>query len=164
VDQFCSCGHPFNDNWFGIHIVEINGKDKKGDRYDPSTNTIYWNPSEGLLTTNGTKLSAATALDHEGDHADDNLTDPEGHLVRANTPDANYDNAEEARVIKGSEQTDALGMGEIKKGQVTRTDHNSLGTIKTKDPLSTNGEVTPASGTLLPTITITPKPKKKKDD
>ena len=94
----------------------------------------------------------------------DALTDPEGHKTRVNTVDANYDNAEEARVIKGSEQTTALGMGEIRDGEVTRTDRNYSGTIETKDPLSTIGKVTPAPGTLLPEIIITPKPHKKKDE
>jgi hypothetical protein len=146
-----------------VNVVEINSKDKKGDRYNAKTNTIYWNPKEGIVTTNGTKLSAATALDHEGDHANSALTDPQGYAARSNTPDANYTNAEEARVIQGSEQTTALGMGEIKAGQVTRTDHSYSGTIQTSDPLSTSGNVTPAPGTMLPVIIITAKPNKKKN-
>src|SRR5450755_2744107 len=52
-----------------VNVVQINSKDKKGDRYDSKSNTIYWNPKEGTVTTNGTKLSAATALEHEADHA-----------------------------------------------------------------------------------------------
>jgi RHS repeat-associated protein len=147
-----------------VNVVEINSKDKEGDRYDSKTNTIYWNPNQGMVTTNGTKLSAATSLDHEGDHASDALADPFGHAVRERTPDANYTNAEEARVIKGSEQTTALGMGEIKEGQVTRTDHSYSGTIETSDPLSTKGRVTITGAATLPVFIITATPHKKKND
>jgi RHS repeat-associated protein len=146
-----------------VNVVEIDSKDKEGSRYDPKTNTISWNPNEGVVTTNGTKLSAATALEHEADHAQDALTDPQGHKARENTPDANYGNAEEARVIQGSEKTTALGMGEIKEGQVTRTDHSYSGTISTSDPLSTKGKVTLAPGTL-PVIIVTPKSHKKNNE
>ncbi len=149
-----------------VNVVEINSKDEKGNRFNPKTNTIYWNPKEGLETTNGIKLSAATALEHEADHANNALNDPKGHQLRQNTPDANYGNAEEARVIKGSEQMTAVGLGEIRDGQVTRTDHSYSGTITTNDPLSTKGLVTPAPGSvgaLVPVIIIS-KPHKKKNE
>jgi RHS repeat-associated protein len=147
-----------------VNVVEINSKDKLGDRYNSKNNTIYWNPKQGILTTDGAKISPATALEHEADHAQSALADPKGFESRANTPDADYDNAEEARVIKGSEQTTALGMGEIKEGQVTRTDHSYSGKFETSDPLTTDGKVTLAPSNMLPPIIISVKPHKKKDD
>ncbi|MDE3184758.1 MAG: hypothetical protein KGM16_15175 [Bacteroidota bacterium] len=146
-----------------INVVQIGNKDKEGSRYEPKTKTIYWNPKQGIVTTNGTKLSPASALNHEADHAADAIQNPAAHSIRENTPDANYGNAEEARVIKGSEQTTALGLGEIKEGQVTRTDHSASATIETNDPMSTTGTITPIGGMLSPVIITIPKKNKEND-
>lgn len=52
------------------------------------------------------------------------------------TKDPDYKNAEEKRVITGSEQKTAKKLGEIKEGQVTRKDHGGT-PIETKGPTST---------------------------
>ena len=126
-----------------VNVVEIGDKDKIGSRYVPKTNTIYWNPHQGMVSTNGTKLSPATLLEHEADHATENINHPANYANRALVFAMNYHNAEEARVIQGSEQRTALGMGEIKPGQVTRTDHYAQFLIRTEDPLSTTGPLRP---------------------
>jgi hypothetical protein len=117
----------------------------------------------GIITTNGTKLSPASVLNHEADHAADAIKDPSGNSKRANIPDPKYSNAEEKRVIQGSEQSTAFLLGESKQGQVTRTDHSASAIIITADPMSTNGKVInlPGSSITLPPIIITAKPKTK---
>ena len=84
---------------------------------------IRWNPSDGLLTDLGVVLSPATILAHEADHALDDLTNAKEHSDRRGTYDQNYENAEEKRVITGSEQKTAYANGEIKRGKVTRRNH-----------------------------------------
>ena len=51
------------------------------------------------------------------------MTDAKAHSLRKDTKDFLYDNAEEKRVITGTEQKTALANGEIKKGHVTRRNH-----------------------------------------
>ena len=59
--------------------------------------------------------------------------------IDINTPDAQYGNKEEKRVIAGSEQETAKKLGEIKEGEVTRTDHGGNG-YETKGPTTTELE------------------------
>ena len=75
----------------------------------------------GVYTDNGTALSPTTVLNHEGDHTLDHLNNGNEHL--STTPDSQYYNSEEKRVITGSEQTTAKKLGEIKEGEVTRNNH-----------------------------------------
>lgn len=84
---------------------------------------IRWNPYEGLSCGQGVVLSPASILAHEADHAIDELTDSKAHSDRRDTLDPWFDNAEERRVITGSEQKTATANGEIRKGQVTRRNH-----------------------------------------
>ena len=56
--------------------------------------------------------------------------------IDINTPDAQYGNKEEKRVIEGSEQETAKKLGEIKEGEVTRTDHGGNG-YETEGPTTT---------------------------
>ena len=95
-----------------------------GNTFNKDYNTIYWDPKRGLKTDNGV-LSPATGLEHEADHALAFNTDPKSYEARIKTPDTNYDNKEELRVIRGSEQKIAEAKGEIPKGQMTRKDHSS---------------------------------------
>ena len=97
---------------------------------------IRWNSYEGLSHDSGVVQSPASILAHEADHAIDDLTDARAHAARRDDKTCiPYDNAEEMRVIKGSEQKTALANGEIKTGQVTRRDH--LGrTVYTEGPTS----------------------------
>jgi RHS repeat-associated protein len=118
-----------------IYIAEGNGK----SYFDRKTNTIYWDPGLGVLTTNGTIISPATVLNHEADHANQKLKNPEQLAKDVNTKDSQYKNAEEKRVITGSEQETAKKHGEIKENEETRTDHK--GTMyETKTSTSTEGK------------------------
>ncbi|MBL7955898.1 MAG: RHS repeat-associated core domain-containing protein [Flavobacteriales bacterium] len=92
--------------------------------FDPTTNTITWDSWMGVKTTNGSWLSPETVLMHEVDHAQRWDADPDGYLKDIKDDPSNpYDNKEEERVIEGSEQEVAKRMGDIKEGEVTRTDH-----------------------------------------
>ncbi len=110
---------------------------KENDQFDSGTKTITWDPNEGIYTTNGHALSPSTALNHEADHANEFDKNPTRYHKDTKTSDANYDNKEEKRVITGSEQKTAKVLGEIKDGEVTRTDHRGQ-PFRTTSPTSTN--------------------------
>ena len=74
--------------------------------------TVYWESRQGLITTEGGKQSAATALEHEMDHAVDDANNHKQHVERRQRGDSNYDNMEERRVITGSEAHTAKGNKE----------------------------------------------------
>ena len=74
------------------------------------------------LTSNGSKL------EHEFDHALDDLGNHKCHNDRSDTQNAQYDNEEERRVIEGSEAETAR-----KLGQGIRYDHHGTAYID-KDP------------------------------
>ena len=97
---------------------------------------IIWNPYEGSQSNLGIVMSPATILAHEADHLIDDLTDAKAHLERRQSVNIEYGNAEEKRVITGSEQKTALANGEINKGQVTRKNHN--GTIVYTEGVTSN--------------------------
>jgi hypothetical protein len=78
-------------------------------------------------------ISPASVLNQEVDHALQHDQNP------INTHDAKYSNKEEKRVIEGTEQTTARKHGEIKKDEVTRTDHGGRG-YETKGPTTTEGK------------------------
>jgi RHS repeat-associated protein len=110
-----------------------------GNVYQGSTNTILWDPYGGLATDQAITLSPATGLEHEGDHAWKHMTDPEGYRKLVNTKDKAYTDAEEKRVIMGSELKTARNNGEMKKDQkVTRGSHGGF-YVKTTGPTSTTG-------------------------
>jgi hypothetical protein len=105
-------------------------------KFDGKTNTITWASNAMMLTTNGTSISPTTILNHELDHAAQKDQNPGQQKIDANTKSTDYKNKEEERVITGSEQQTAKNLGEIKEGEVTRTDHG--GTLyKTDSPTST---------------------------
>ena len=56
--------------------------------------------------------------------------------IDKNTDDPNYGNKEEKRVITGGEQTTAIKLGKIRKGEVTRNNHNGS-LYETLSPIST---------------------------
>ena len=85
------------------------------DEYDPNTHTIHWDPHSALQTSDGGRQSPALGLGHEIDHA---VEDPERAAHLADRLDGRYDNAEEKRVITGSERHAAKTLGES-----TRFDH-----------------------------------------
>ena len=105
-------------------------------KFDGKTNTLTWASEAMMLTTNGTSISPTTILNHELDHAAQKDQNPGQQKIDGNTKSTDYKNKEEERVITGSEQQTAKNLGEIKEGEVTRTDHG--GTLyKTDSPTST---------------------------
>jgi RHS repeat-associated protein len=120
-------------------LVETEGTSgEDGSRFDPNTNTLYWNPrvayffEETFIT-----ISPATVLAHEVSHGARFDNDKVGIRKDQRTPDAEYSNAEEKRVITGPEQRVAKGLKEIKEGEVTRTDHKKATVIPVSGPFST---------------------------
>ena len=93
------------------------------DRYvaDWKTPTVYWESRQAYQTSDGGAISAATALEHEMDHALDEQTKPNEHKERAKTENSQYDNEEEKRVITGSEAKTAKANGES-----VRKDHRGI--------------------------------------
>lgn len=90
----------------------------------------------GMITNNGIEVSPATILNHEADHALQELYNPNQKKKDIKTHDAKYGNKEEKRVIEGTEQKTANKLGEIGDGEVTRTDHDGFG-YETKGPTTT---------------------------
>lgn len=82
------------------------------DRYDPSSQTISWDPHSALLTTRGGRQSPALGLAHEVDHAVERPS-REDALSARRLP--RYDTAEERRVIRGSERHAARTLGEAQR-------------------------------------------------
>lgn len=106
--------------------------------FDIENKTIIWDPLMGILTNEGHVMSPTAVLNHEVDHAlqyDTNMEQMIQDLTHDGSP---YQNAEEKRVITGSEQVTAKKLGEIKEGEVTRRDHGGQ-KIKTTGVTSTRG-------------------------
>ena len=93
--------------------------------------TVYWESRQGLITTEGGKQSAATALEHEMDHAVDDAKNHTQHVKRANQSDSQYDKKEERRVIRGNEAQTAKANKEA-----IRKDHRGRN-YSTVSPTST---------------------------
>jgi RHS repeat-associated protein len=122
------------------HSKTITIKETTEDsKFNPNSNIIHWNPTMGVLTDNGVVISPATVLNHEADHALQELNHPEQKAKDRNIPDTNYGNKEEKRVITGTEQETAKKHGEIKEGEVTRTNHGGT-RFDTKSPTTTTGK------------------------
>ncbi|MGH7728969.1 MAG: hypothetical protein ACREM2_09280 [Vulcanimicrobiaceae bacterium] len=85
---------------------------RNDDSYDPATHTIDWDPYSALRTTAGGRQSPALGLGHEVDHAIEATTHPRRFARDGATFDRHYDNAEERRVIAGSERRAARTLGE----------------------------------------------------
>lgn len=114
------------------YITGTNG----GSSYNPKNRTISWDPTKAVLTNELHTISPTSVLNHEVDHALQHDKNPEQQKTDGKTPDSNYGNKEEERVIEGSEQETAKKLGEIKEGEVTRKDHG--GTLyETTSPTST---------------------------
>jgi len=166
--QFAEAVNFLNKNRAGGLLASLQKSDQVytisqtsgGSNFSPKNNTINWNPTQGLQTTNNKALSPATILNHEADHANQKDKHPE-QFKKDNDPitgkDEQYDRKEERRVIEGSEQDTAEKNGEIKDGEVTRTDHGGY-SFDAVSPTSTEIK------TSLPEVTITAKaPAKKKE-
>ena len=92
--------------------VHLRLNERNDDSFDSRTNVLHWDPYSALRTTGGGAQSPALGLAHEADHA----TEPYGALLRGwNHPLARYDDAEERRVIRGSEAHAARTLGESQR-------------------------------------------------
>lgn len=89
---------------------------RNDDHFDPNTDTIAWDPYSALRTSSGGRQSPALGLGHEIDHAVESRA-AEQRLSHWRV--AGYDNAEERRVICGSERHAAATLGES-----ARSDHS----------------------------------------
>ncbi|HVA29612.1 MAG TPA: hypothetical protein VNF68_15625 [Candidatus Baltobacteraceae bacterium] len=96
------------------------------DHFDPNDDTIAWDPYSALRTTRGGRQTPALGLGHEVDHAVENPGIADRLRNRA---DPRYDDAEERRVILGSEAHAAHTLGES-----TRHDHDGT-TYRVPSPI-----------------------------
>ena len=100
---------------------------RNDDHFDPNTNTIAWDPYSALRTTHGGTQSPALGLGHEIAHA---VEAPARESALAARTMPHYDDAEERRVIRGSERHAALTLGES-----VRFDHRGT-TYRVATPVS----------------------------
>ena len=107
-----------------IIIEELSYEEAYNTQFVPSENKIMWCPTAAMLTTEDVMLSPTISLNHEMDHCLEHLEHPNTQSQNYNKTIPGYRNAEEQRVITGSEQRTALQLGEIKVGQITRQDHS----------------------------------------
>ena len=92
--------------------------------------TVYWESRKGIRFKGG-RQSPATRLEHEFDHAIDYLEHTHDHRQRQGKNDSQYGNAEERRVITGSERRTAKANHEAVR-------HHHTGTVyETKSPITT---------------------------
>lgn len=102
--------------------------------YDPGEPqpTVYWESRKGIVFNNGMgHQSPATRLEHEFDHAVDDHDNHGEHVKRQNQNDNQYENAEEKRVITGSETRTAK-----KNHESVRQNHKGKA-YETISPIST---------------------------
>ena len=84
---------------------------------------IRWSPDIALETDNGHTLSPATVLAHEFEHGVDAETNFMEYVKNHYTNDDQYRDKNERDVITNEEQDIAKAHGDIKEGEVTRTNH-----------------------------------------
>ncbi|HEY9086448.1 MAG TPA: hypothetical protein VIN40_11020 [Candidatus Tyrphobacter sp.] len=82
---------------------------RNDDSFDPQSDTIAWDPTSALRTTNGGRQSPALGLGHEIDHA---VESPRLEARLSERTNRRYDTVEERRVIAGSERHAARTLGE----------------------------------------------------
>ena len=144
-----------------IYINEVQSS-MGTSKYSTKDKTIYWNSREALETDNGNVMSPASILNHEADHAEDDIKDHSNHIKNMKEKDESYDNKEERRVIRGSEQKTARKTGELRKNTtVTRRNHSMVAVIKTNSPISTKGTREELGVTELEEIKVQAKVKTK---
>lgn len=86
--------------------------------FNTRTRTITLDPLSGVEVAPGRVQTPALGVLHEGGHAEAHFNDPQGELADYLTPDADYSNAAERKVIQDVETPAAEAMGEP-----TRTNH-----------------------------------------
>lgn len=98
-----------------VHLEDANTVTDRVDKYHNNgdgDHIVCWDPTTGLKLTNGGRQSATTKLEHEFDHAVDDITNHRAHRNAQKNDGSRYDNPEEKRVIEGSEAQTAKGNGE----------------------------------------------------
>jgi RHS repeat-associated core domain len=106
------------------------------DYYSLNENTVHWDSHRALRSVGGLRESPATILEHEMDHAVAANKDVKSFIDRINSTNE-HGNAEEDRVMGGSERKTAICNGEIKKNQ-KRVDHYNNILYPVANPTSTN--------------------------
>jgi RHS repeat-associated protein len=110
------CGSVIRKLQNSPRIFTLNfGNSAADDSYDPNSRSITWAPLSGVACGNNCRISPALALCHEMAHAAG-----DGPIARhlAQTPDNQYDNKEERRVIVNYENPFAR-----RNGECVRNDH-----------------------------------------
>lgn len=97
----------------GAGRVTLTTNHHDADSFDPNTHVIHWDPHSALRTSDGGRQSPALGLGHEVDHA---VHDGPREWQRSMRADAQFDTAEERRVILGSERHAARTLGESVRG------------------------------------------------
>ena len=90
--------------------------------------SVYWNPQQGGMTSEGVVNSPSTVLEEEVDHALDAALNIRAHYNRASKPDAKWGNKEEKRVHGpgGSQEKTGKANREFKKGYTRRNYNGSI--------------------------------------
>ena len=96
--------------------------------------TVYWESRKGIRFKGG-RQSPAARLEHEFDHAIDYLDHTHDHRQRQSQSDGRYGNAEERRVITGSERITAKANHEAVRC------HHSGSVYETKSPITTKQKI-----------------------
>lgn len=105
---------------------------------------VRWDSNEGLLTEEGSVLSAATLLEHEMDHSVDRAKAPLAHGDRSKPNGTKYTNKEEERVINGSEKKTGTANGEFKKGEQRKSHGGTTVVVNGSTSTKVNKEKTNA--------------------
>ena len=113
-----------NSTEFVVTLVDNTGT---GKTQFVSDNTIRWDPTMAIYTTNAYLLTPAELLAHEMDHARRYYTDPEG-MDKDSTEGSSesYNTKEEERVISGSEAKTAHQLGKLPTNSQPREDHGGI--------------------------------------
>ena len=123
------------ENGGGESLYELaNNRDKiiqlqHGANNYHEESVVYWNPDWADKVPGGYVESPATILEHEMAHGLSYLTDPVAHAARVLKGDKQYDNAEERRVITGTEAKTAQKNKELPEGYI-RPDHKDHGEFR----------------------------------
>jgi RHS repeat-associated protein len=130
VQQFFEAYNTLQENGVGENVKAIAENSKtqvnlyKADRNTSEGYSIWWNPVGGSKTDEGVVLSPATVLEHESDHRNHYDLYPDEHRKLQGQKLPGWKNAEEKRVITGSELNTARAMGEVSPTGITRNNHS----------------------------------------
>ena len=114
-----------------INVIPTNGESK----FVPKEMAIYLNLDDAVILENGTIVSPLVVSNHEFKHVRTQIETPEKYGENVGTKDPDYGNKEEKEAIEMETKT-AIANGEIKEGEVTRTNHNIKGFVPVSDPTS----------------------------